>query len=107
MNNKEETITGGKIETAQLKPEKTELRLLVIYVIFSDKSGKAVVINWLIGQQITLKRLASMLVIPLNNNLNNINHPPNLANYSHEMIKYHQSIYKTLINSYTTNKHYL
>ena len=45
MNNKEETITGGKIETAQLKPEKTELRLLVIYVIFSDKSGKAVVIN--------------------------------------------------------------
>ncbi len=107
INNKVVTTTGGNIEIAQVKPEKIELRLSVIYVNFSEKSGRTPDMIWLIGQHITLKRLASMLVIPLNKSLNNINHPPNLASYSHEMTKYHQSIYKTLINSYITNKHYL
>ena len=81
MNNKVVTTTGGNIEIAQVKPENTLDKLSVINVNLSEKSGRTPEMIWLIGQHITLKRLANIPVIPLNKSLNKINHLPSLASY--------------------------
>ena len=75
INNKVLTIWGGMAETAQAIPSKAVPKTCVTSVILEDKSGKAEVIIWLIGQHINCIIVASKLIIILNKALNTINHP--------------------------------